>query len=86
MQKEQLNNTLDDTDVESVKNTQDDSIIGTVNNPVEQINKKPKSILDKWEQSPYWIISGSYKVLYSIWMIVMAVGMFLAWLIALLAT
>ncbi|WOI23399.1 hypothetical protein [Nonlabens ulvanivorans] len=48
------------------------------------LNKK--SFIEKWEHSPYWFISGSYKVLHSIWMVVMAVGMFLAWLIALLAT
>lgn len=45
-----------------------------------------RSFIEKWEQSPYWLVSASYKVLHSIWMVFMAVGMFLAWLIALLAT
>tara|TARA_R110002012_G_scaffold219374_1_gene390835 strand:+ start:229 stop:468 length:240 start_codon:yes stop_codon:yes gene_type:complete len=52
--------------------------------PKKVLNEK--SFIKKWEHSPYWFISGSYKVLHSIWMVVMAVGMFLAWLIALLAT
>ncbi|GAK89107.1 hypothetical protein JCM19297_3631 [Nonlabens ulvanivorans] len=52
--------------------------------PKKVLNKK--SFIQKWEHSPYWFVSGSYKVLHSIWMVVMAVGMFLAWLIALLAT
>ncbi len=51
----------------------------------EQVKPKP-SFADRWENSPYLVLRISYKILHSIWMVVMAVGMFLAWLIALLAT
>lgn len=44
------------------------------------------SFVEKWKNHRYLFVRGTYIVLNSIWMVVMAVGMFLAWLIALLAT
>ncbi len=48
---------------------------------------KPKpTFAERWENSRFSAVRISYKVAHSMWTVVMAVGMFLAWLIALLAT
>ncbi|WP_438969038.1 hypothetical protein [Nonlabens sp.] len=47
---------------------------------------KKRSLSYRWENSRFLAVRISYKVLHSIWIVVMAVGMFLAWLIAILAT
>lgn len=68
----------------------DENLSGSkVNNAIETKKKplKPQpSFSDRWQNSPYVALRVLYKILHSIWMAVMAVGMFLAWLIALLAT
>lgn len=50
------------------------------------VSLKKRSFVYKWENSPFLAVRISYKVLHSIWIVVMAIGMFLAWLIAILAT
>lgn len=52
----------------------------------ENETDKEPTFVEKWKNHRFLIVRGSYVVLNSIWMVVMAVGMFLAWLIALLAT
>jgi len=47
--------------------------------------EKP-SFSERWKNSKYVFIRGSYVVLHSIWTAVMAVGLFIAWLVAMLAT
>ncbi|MGB5982051.1 MAG: hypothetical protein WBG46_07885 [Nonlabens sp.] len=47
--------------------------------------EKP-SFSERWKNSKYLFIRGSYVVMHSIWTIVMAVGLFIAWLVAMLAT
>lgn len=86
MQEEEFNNQHSESEKEIIKKEEVDPVIKDSHTADEQKIAKPKSFIDRWEQSPYWFVSGSYKVLHSIWMVVMAVGMFLAWLIALLAT
>lgn len=45
---------------------------------------KKKSFTEKWENHRFWLVRASYIVLRSVWMIVLAIGGFIAWLIALL--
>jgi len=46
---------------------------------------KPKqSFTDRWKYNRFWLIRASYHVLRTIWIIVMAIGAFIAWLISLL--
>lgn len=47
---------------------------------------KERSLIYKWENSRFLAARITYKVFHSIWIVVMAIGMFLAWLIAILAT
>lgn len=43
-----------------------------------------KSFSEKWKTSRFFLVRGSFVVLRSIWMVVMVVGGFIAWLISLL--
>ncbi len=64
----------------------------------KQVNKKKeayqtdtktiesKSFAYKWENHRYLAVRASYQFFNAIWTVVMAIGMFLAWLIAVLAT
>ncbi|AGC78217.1 hypothetical protein LX97_02987 [Nonlabens dokdonensis] len=45
-----------------------------------------KSFTYKWENHRYLAVRASYQFFNAIWTVVMAIGMFLAWLIAVLAT
>lgn len=40
--------------------------------------------LERWKTSRFFLLRGIYYVLYSVWMIVVVVGGFIAWLISLL--
>ena len=57
------------------------------NNPTSA-NEEPSkpSFTERWKNSKYLFFRGSYVVLHSIWTAVMAVGLFIAWLVAMLAT
>ncbi|WP_133240869.1 hypothetical protein [Marixanthomonas spongiae] len=46
--------------------------------------KKKRSFAERWKTNRFWLVRGTYYVLYSVWMVVMAIGAFIAWLIALL--
>lgn len=68
---------------------QDSDMLNSAEKNSENDSKQPtkkESFLDRWENSSNPLARFSYKVLQSIWTVVMAIGMFLAWLIALLAT
>lgn len=42
------------------------------------------SFVERWETNQFWIVRATYQILKSIWMIVMVIGGFIAWLISLL--
>ena len=42
------------------------------------------SFFERWKTSRFWLVRGTYYVLYSVWMIVVVIGGFIAWLISLL--
>jgi len=46
--------------------------------------QKKRSFSDRWENNRFWLIRASYKILRTIWMIVMGIGVFIAWLISML--
>lgn len=45
-----------------------------------------KRIFEKsfWTSNPYWIVRAIFWVFYSVWLVVMIVGGFIAWLISIL--
>ena len=43
-----------------------------------------RSFFERWKTSRFWLVRGSYYILFSVWMVVMAIGGVIAWLIALL--
>lgn len=45
---------------------------------------KKKSFSERWKTNRFWLVRGSYYVLNTVWMMVMAIGGFIAWLISLL--
>ncbi|KJJ38164.1 hypothetical protein [Aequorivita vladivostokensis] len=47
-----------------------------------QIEKK--SFFERWSNSRFWLVRGSYVVLRAVWTVVMVIGGFIAWLISLL--
>ncbi len=50
----------------------------------EFLEVEEKSFTDRWKTNRFWLVRGTYYVLYSIWMIVMVVAGFIAWLISFL--
>ncbi len=54
--------------------------------PEENSNEKQPSFAERWKNSKYLFVRGSYVVAHSIWTVVMVVGMAIAWLVAVLAT
>ncbi len=50
-----------------------------IEKPVEK-----KSFAERWKTHRFWLVKGLYYLLHTIWMIVMIVGGFIAWLISLL--
>lgn len=49
-------------------------------NPI--VNEKPFS--ERMKSNRFWLVRGVYYIFYSVWMIVMGIGMAIAWLIAML--
>lgn len=45
---------------------------------------KEKSFSERMKTNRFWLVRGVYYIFYSVWMIVMGIGMFIAWLIAML--
>lgn len=43
-----------------------------------------KSFSERWKTNRFWIVRATYHVFYSVWIVVMAIGGLIAWLIALL--
>lgn len=80
-------------------NNSDSSLLG-VQNPnaeiIDNTNKiasettlknkidKKKTFVERWKTNRFWIIKGTYYFLHYTWVAVMAVGAFIAWLIAML--
>lgn len=46
--------------------------------------KTKKSFLEKWETSRFLLVRGSFLVLRSVWIVVITIAGFIAWLISLL--
>jgi len=46
--------------------------------------KEKKSFIERWKNSRLWLVKGSYYLLHYTWVVVMAIGAFIAWLIAML--
>ena len=45
---------------------------------------KEKSFANRMKTNRFWLVRGVYYVFYSVWTVVMAIGIFIAWLIAML--
>lgn len=43
-----------------------------------------QSFSERWKTNRFWLVRATYHVFYSVWIVVMAIGGFIAWLIALL--
>ena len=43
-----------------------------------------ESFSERWSNSRFWLVRGSYVVLRAVWTVVMVIGGFIAWLISLL--
>lgn len=43
-----------------------------------------QSFSERWKTNRFWIIRATYHIFYSVWIVVMAIGGLIAWLIALL--
>lgn len=48
-----------------------------------KVLEKP-SLTERWKTHQFLLVRGTYYVLYSVWMIVMVIAGFIAWLISLL--
>jgi putative endonuclease len=46
--------------------------------------KKDSTFSERWKTSRFWLIRGSYYVVHSVWLAVIAIGAFIAWVIAML--
>ncbi len=75
----------------SVSRTQDSTLSNKTNQ--REINSDPlmkakvveePSFLDKWQNNRFWLIKGSFYLLRSVWMIVMGIGAFIAFIISML--
>lgn len=52
--------------------------------PSESSDLTKKSFAERMKTHRFWLVRSIYFVFYSVWMVVMAIGMFIAWLIAML--
>jgi hypothetical protein len=52
----------------------------------EKLNQEEPTFSERWKNSKYSFVRGTYIVAHSIWTVVMAIGLFIAYLVALLAT
>ncbi|WP_313114880.1 hypothetical protein [Aequorivita sediminis] len=80
------------TELENANTDRQESEIPSTNNENEiepAIVSEPEvaeedSFIEKWKNNRFLLIRGTYYLLHSIWMVIMVVGGFIAWLIALL--
>lgn len=63
------------------KTTQEETKLNTVLKP--EVEEK-KSFTERLETSRFWLVRGTYQVIRTVWMVVMVIGGFIAWLIAML--
>ena len=76
-----VHNSQEKKDNVKKKNQQVDAIPAT-----KKQDASKKSFTYRWENHRYLAVRASYQFFNAIWTVVMAIGMFLAWLIAVLAT
>lgn len=50
----------------------------------EKLVSTEKKFSERMKTHKFWLVRAIYFVFYSVWMVVMAIGMFIAWLIAML--
>ena len=50
----------------------------------EKLVSTEKNFSERMKTHKFWLVRAIYFVFYSVWMVVMAIGMFIAWLIAML--
>ena len=71
---------MDDATLASENNrTANESISDSKTKPV-----KKASFSERMKNHRFFLVRGIYYIFYSIWAVVMAIGMFIAWLIAML--
>lgn len=51
---------------------------------VKKFNTKDLFEINYWKNHTYWIIRAIFWIFYSVWLVVMIVGGFIAWLISIL--
>ncbi|MGC1632418.1 MAG: hypothetical protein WA749_09940 [Gelidibacter sp.] len=51
---------------------------------VENASLNAKSFSERMKTNRFWVLRGVYYVFYSVWMIVMTIGIAIAWLVAML--
>lgn len=78
-------------DEDSILESQDSTF--TSKNTSEKTKPEPvsesevlerKSFSERWKTNRFWLISGSYHVLRSVWMVAMFIGGLIVWLISFL--
>lgn len=61
----------------------DEKIAASV--PVEEdVTGEKQSFSERWKTNRFWVVRATYHIFYSVWIVVMAIGGLIAWLIALL--
>lgn len=81
MSDQKINNQVDQEPASSLGNS---PVTTTATSNSENSNKKDVSFVERWENHRFWLVRASYTFLYSVWVVVMAVGGFIAWLVAML--
>ncbi|MBA6152351.1 hypothetical protein [Gelidibacter maritimus] len=86
-------------EIENINNTHNKSVSklddatlasensATANESAPDLKTKPikkASFSDRMKNHRFFLVRGIYYIFYSIWAVVMAIGMFIAWLIAML--
>ncbi|SHG49937.1 hypothetical protein SAMN05444483_1145 [Salegentibacter echinorum] len=51
---------------------------------LEEDVAQEQSFSERWKTNRFWVIRATYHIFYSVWIVVMAIGGLIAWLIALL--
>lgn len=51
---------------------------------LENNDIQDRSFLERWKNSRFWLVRGSYIFLVSVWTVVMVIGGFIVWLISFL--
>ncbi|NGX84800.1 hypothetical protein [Aequorivita sp. KMM 9714] len=80
----------ENTELENANLEKQESELPSTNNENKidpEIVSEPEeedSFTEKWRNNRFLLIRGTYYLLHSIWMVIMVVGGFIAWLIALL--